>query len=153
MSETYPLGSFYFQLSFSGVTDKAEASFKEASGISLERGTEEITEGGSPYVHRVPTYVKYPNLVLKRGMISANSKISKWCIDPVESLGIFPMNLESIETKTIIVKLLNESGTPIKSWSFFNAWPIKYAVSDLNSMENTIAVETLEFSYSYFQLL
>lgn len=153
MSEIYPPVAFYFQLSFSGVTDKAEASFKDVSGISVERGMEEITEGGNPYIHRVPTYVKFPNLVLKRGLLAKNSTIAKWCIDPTKSVGIFPLNLESIETKTIIVKLLNEKGVPLKSWSFVNAWPVKYSISDFNSINNEIAIESLEFSYSYFTLL
>lgn len=154
MSEIYPPVAFYFQLSFSGVTGKIDASFKEVSGISLERGIEEITEGGNPYIHRVPTAVKYSNLVLKRGLVAKNSEVAKWCLDPVGGISLGPVSLtETITTKNIVVKLLNEQGTPLKSWSFVNAWPVKWSISDFNSMNNEIAIESLEFAYSYFKVL
>lgn len=154
MSELYPPVSFYFQLSFSDVQGKVDASFKEVSGIGLDRGIEEITEGGNPYIHRVPTYVKYSNLVLKRGLVAKDSEVAKWCLDPLGGISLGPIQLtETIVTKTIIVKLLNEEGIPLKSWSFVNAWPVKWAVSDFNSMNNEIAIESLEFAYSYFKVL
>ena len=154
MSEIYPPVAFYFQLSFSGVPGKADASFKEVSGISLERGIEEITEGGNPYIHRVPTAVKYSNLILKRGLVAKNSAVAKWCMDPVGGISLGPVSLtETITTKNIVVKLLNEQGTPLKSWSFVNAWPVKWSISDFNSMNNEIAIESLEFAYSYFKVI
>lgn len=149
MSETiYPPVSFYFQLSFSGVSGTVDASFKEVSGISMEMGIEEIAEGGvNGYKHRVPTTAKFQNLVLKRGLVPKNSAVAKWCMDTLSG------NFEStIETKNIVVKLLDENGTPLKSWSFTNAWPVKWSISDFNSMNNEIAIESLEFVYSYFKM-
>jgi len=154
MSEIYPPVSFYFQLSFSGVTNKSDASFKEVSGIEFDRGVEEITEGGNPYIHRVPTYVKYSNLILKRGLVTKDSAVADWCLDPMGGISLGPIQItETITTKNIVVKLLNESGSPLKSWSFVNAWPVKLSVSDFNSMNNEITVESLEFAYSYFKVL
>ena len=148
MDPTYPPVSFYFQLSFSGSSGKADTSFKEVSGISMEMGIEEITEGGiNGYKHRVPTTVKYSNLVLKRGFVPKNSDVARWCQETLEG-GLE----ETIETKNIIVSLLDENDSPLKSWSFVNAWPVKWAISDFNSMNNEIAIETLEFAYSYFQI-
>jgi phage tail-like protein len=46
---------------------------------------------------------------------------------------------------------LNEKGQLTISWAFINAYPVKWSVSELNAMENSIAMETLEFAYSYFQ--
>jgi len=147
MSGDYPPVSFYFQLTFSGVSGKTEASFKEVSGITMEMGIEEIAEGGvNTFKHRVPTTAKFSNLVLKRGLVAKNSALAKWCLDTLGN-GLE----ETIETKNIIVNLLDENGTPLKSWSFVNAWPVKWAVSDFNSMNNEIAIETLEFAYSYFE--
>ena len=147
MSEIYPPVSFYFELSFSGVTAKSEAAFKEVSGITMEMGIEEIAEGGvNGYKHRVPTTAKFSNLVLKRGLVPKGSDVATWCTNTLSG-GLE----EAIETKTIVVKLLDETGAPLKSWSFANAWPVKWAIADFNSMNNDIAIETLEFSYSYFE--
>jgi phage tail-like protein len=146
MSESPPPASFYFELSIVGQTAEPRIGFKEVSGISMEMGAEEITEGGeNRFKHRVPTAVKYSNLVLKRGLMPQNSEIAKWCIETLSG------NMSTtMETKTIIVSLLNEKGSPLKSWNFINAWPVKWAVSDLNSMSSEIIIETLEFAYSYF---
>lgn len=148
MTEVYPPVSFYFSLSFQGVTGTADASFKEVSGLSMEMGIEEIAEGGiNGYKHRVPTTVKYSNLVLKRGFVPKDSSVATWCMDTLTG-GLE----ETIETKNIVVKLLDENGNPLKSWSFSNAWPVKWSISDFNSMNNEIAIETLEFAYSSFEL-
>lgn len=145
----FPPVAFYFQLSLSGVSANEDAAFKEVSGISMEMGVEEIAEGGNNmFKHRVPTSVKFSNLVLKRGLVPKDSEIITWCN---KTLG---GNLDDlVETKTIIVKLLDENGNPIKSWSFVNAWPVKWAVSDLNSGSNELVIESLEFAYSYFNAL
>jgi len=146
MSSQYPPVAFYFRLSFDGVASGSDASFKEVSGITMEMGTEEITEGGNNnYKHRVPTSVKFSNLVLKRGLVPKDSVIVQWCLDTLGG-GLS----EAIKTKTIMVSLLDENANPLNSWSFANAWPVKWSASDLNSMNNELVIETLEFSYSSF---
>ena len=145
----YPPVAFYFQLIFSGESGKVDASFKEVSGITMEMDTEEIAEGGNNvYKHRVPTTAKFSNLVLKRGLVPKNSGVITWCMKTLGG-GLS----DFIETKNIIVNLLDENGQPLNSWSFVNAWPVKWSASDLNSMNNEIVIETLEFAYSYFQEL
>lgn len=134
---------------FPEVIGFSESSFKEVSGLSMEMGVEEIAEGGvNGYKHRVPTTAKFSNLILKRGMVTSYSGVAQWCFDTLED-GLE----EGIDTKTIVVNLLDESGLPLKSWVFVDAWPVKWAVSDLNSMNNEIAIETLEFAYSYFKVI
>ncbi|TNE54002.1 MAG: phage tail protein [Bacteroidetes bacterium] len=146
MNTGYPLGGFYFQLSFSGVKGAIETSFKEVSGISMEMAVEEISEGGeNRFKHRVPNGNKFQNLVLKRGLVSADSELSDWCTSTISG----GLN-EGIKTKTIVVKLLNDQGQPIKSWSFADAWPIKWDVSPFNSMNSELVIENLEFVFSSF---
>lgn len=147
MNNQYPPGDFYFQLSFSVNSGSVDTSFREVSGNNMGLATEEIPEGGNnQYKHRVPTSAKFPNLSLKRGLVPKNSPLVDWCMKTLSG-GLS----EYIETKTIIVNLLDENGTPLKSWNFVNAWPVKWSASDLNSMNNEILIETLELSYSYFE--
>lgn len=147
MDEFYPPVAFYFKLSIEGAS--GDTAFKEVSGISMEMDTEEITEGGNnSYKHRVPTSVKSSNLVLKRGLVPKDSEVVQWCMDTLGS-GLS----STIQTKTITVSLLDEEANPLKTWNFSNAWPVKWSASDLNSMNNEILIETLEFSYSYFEVV
>lgn len=147
MSSEYPPVSFYFRLNFSGASGRANASFKEVSGISMEMATEEITEGGNnEYKYRVPTSAKFSNLVLKRGLVSKNSDLVHWCSN------ILGGGLETtIKTKNIEVSLLDVKGHPLKTWNFANAWPVKWEVSNLHSLNNEILIETVEFAYSFFE--
>ena len=57
-----------------------------------------------------------------------------------------------ISTKNIILKLNNENGIAIKTWSFVNAWPVKWNVAELKLLNNEIAIESIEFAYTYFEL-
>lgn len=145
----YPVTGFYFQLSFSGISGSTDTSFKEVSGLVMEMGTEEIAEGGqNSFKHRVPTGAKYQNIVLKRGLTASSSALSQWCTQIIGG-GL----ADTITTKTLVIKLLDENGNPLKSWNVVNAWPVKWEVSSLNSMNGEIVIESLEFSFSYFKQL
>ncbi|MBK8251179.1 MAG: phage tail protein [Polyangiaceae bacterium] len=154
MSDTYyPPGAFYFTVTvlgsgtlFSLLTD-IDASFQEVSGINAEFGIEPVTEGGeNRFIHKLPKATKYQNLVLKRGVVTQDSVLAEWVGQTVGSgmsLPILPQNL--------LVSLLNESGNPIIVWGFANAYPVKWDVSPMNSQENKILTETMEFAYNYFE--
>lgn len=145
MSVYYPPVSFYFSVSITGESGSNEASFKEVSGIAMERLTEEVLEGGvNSFRHREPSTTKFSNLVLKRGFVVKDSPIAKWCIATLEG----GLN-NAIRTNNIVVSLLNENAEPIRTWSFVNAWPVKWNVADFNSMNDELVVETLEFAYNY----
>jgi phage tail-like protein len=149
MSVNYPPPSFCFSLSFTGDNEQTEASFQEVSGISNEMQIEEIKEGGvNSFKHRVPSTIKHSNLVLRRGLISNDSLLAKWCKATLDG-GLD----KPIETKTILVSLLDENSQPLKTWSFADAWPVKWSISDFNSVNDELAVETFEFSYRYIQVL
>lgn len=146
MAEEYPITGFYFKLSFPSVSDKADTSFKEVSGLNVEMGVEEITEGGeNRFKHRLPTGAKYQNVVLKRGITSLVSPLSDWCKSTITG-GLS----DPLVPQTVLLSLLNDSGSPVKSWNFINAWPVKWDFSSLNSMNNEILIESLELTYDYF---
>lgn len=145
-TENLPV-AFYFKLSFSGISRSVDASFKEVSGITMEMGTEEITEGGNnSFKHKVPTSVKFSNLVLKRGLVPKNSQLVDWCVNTLDA-GLSAQ----LETKDITVSLLDSNGASLNSWTFYNAWPVKWSATNLNSMSNEVLIESLEFVYSHFE--
>jgi phage tail-like protein len=145
---SFPNTAFYFQLSISDNAESVDASFQEVSGLSNETEPEETLENGdNKFQFKLPKHAKYSNLVLKRGVISADSEITKWFNDTLNR------NLSAkISTKNIILKLIDMNGSPIKTWSFFNAWPVNWNVAEFNSTKNKIAIETLELAYTYFEV-
>ncbi len=147
MAVFYPPASFYFALSFSGISSQTDAAFQEVSGITADMETEEVACGGeNRFKYKLPGQIKYGNLLLKRGFITTSSDLAKWCNETIGG-GL----IKAISPKTITVKLLGKDGKPMVSWDFLNAYPVKWGISEFKSMENAYAIETLEFAYNYFK--
>ncbi|MEO1261780.1 MAG: phage tail protein [Bacteroidota bacterium] len=141
----YPPVSFSFQVTVGD--DTSEAGFQEASGLNMEMGVEEVASGGeNQFKYRLPTVNKFNNLVLKRGLVPKNSTLAAWVSDTLTGGLATP-----ITTKSITVSLLDEEQKILVGWTFFNAYPVKWSISDFKSMENSYAVESLEFAYNYFK--
>ncbi|WP_300437813.1 phage tail protein [Zoogloea sp.] len=140
---TPPVG-FHFKVEVLGL-DRAvddDVRFSEVGGLGFEVATEEVPEGGeNRFIQRYPLRAKYPDLVLKRGLLKS-SAIWDWTRDCIENLDIKPKNVD--------VKLLNENHEPLITWHLVGAYPVKWAVTDLNATNNAIVVESLQLAYQYF---
>jgi phage tail-like protein len=147
MNDYYPPVSFYFTVNLIGLGTDGDSSFVEVQGLREERDVYALKEGGeNVYVHLLPGREKYGNLIFKRGVLLPTSGLATWC------KGILESNLDQpIAPKDLVVSLLNASGAPLMSWHVTNAWPVKWAVSDLNGEQ--IAIETIELAYSYFVMV
>lgn len=143
----YPPAAFYFEARFSGATGNIDTQFSEVSGLDAERSVTELREGGeNRFLHRLPGPVKPGLLVLKRGLMAAHSEVFKWCKESLESdLGT------PLETKTVVVSLLNQMAQPMIRWSVADAWPAKWNVGALDAQKSSVAVETLALAYSTLQ--
>jgi phage tail-like protein len=157
MSEGSPIyrppGGFYYSVKITGDKAAGDLSFQEASGISVELGIEEFAEGGvNQYKHRLPTYPKYGNLVLKRGLALQESPLFRWCMATLQG------DLASrIQPRNITVALLGpgkngENAVHLKRWDLLRAWPVKWSISDLRSEKSELVIETLEFTYASFEV-
>ncbi len=149
MSVYYPPVGFYFKLSFTGINSAIDYAFQEASGMSVEMGIEEVSEGGeNRFKHRLPSGTKYNNLVVKRGLVTIDSMLATWCASTIIS------DLSNaIQPKTINVMLMDADAKPIIIWNFVNAWPVKWNFSELDAKKNDIVIESIEFSYDYFRII
>jgi phage tail-like protein len=143
----YPPVGFHFKVEFVGIGNDNDTRFQSVAGLNVEYDTESFKEGGeNRFEHKLPVRSKYPDLSLKRGMLT-DSKVIKWV------LGILH-DRDFINNKpvTINVQLLNEMHEQIKRWEIIDAWPKKWSVSDFNAQENSIVVETLDLAYKYFNV-
>lgn len=142
---TPPVG-FHFKVEVLGLdrTVDDDVRFSEVGGLGFEVATEEVPEGGeNRFIQRYPLRAKYPDLVLKRGLLKS-SAIWDWTRDCIENLDIKPKNVD--------VKLLNENHEPLITWHLVGAYPVKWAVTDLNATNNAIVVESLQLAYQYFTM-
>ena len=142
----YPPVAFHFKVEVIDLPKAVDddVRFSEVSGLSMEMGSEEIPEGGeNRFIQKYPTRVKYPELVLKRGLLKG-SGVRAWIEECIID--------QNITTHGIDVKLLNEKHEPLLTWHLANAYPTKWSTSDLNATSNAVVVETLQFFYQRFTL-
>ena len=142
---TYPPSAFYFKVGFAATKGNEDTSFQDVSGIGSEIDLEEVVEGGeNRFVHRLPKGIKHPKLTLKRGIADESSALVKWCRKILESDFIAP-----IVPQLMLVYLMDAKKTPIRAWSFANAYPVNWEIEDFTSTKNEVAIEKIELSYNY----
>ena len=140
----YPPVGFHFRVEFVNIGNDNDIRFQSVAGLNVEYDVESFKEGGeNRFEHKLPVRTKYPDLALKRGMLT-DSQVIKWCLDAFQNRVFQPAEVN--------VTLLNEKHQPLKTWQIHRAWPKKWSVSDFNAQENSVVVETLELSYSHFTL-
>ena len=141
----YPPVGFPFKVEVDGLPpNDNDNRFTEVGGLSVELATEEVAEGGeNRFIQKYPVRAKYPELVLKRGLL-LDSEVVGWVRRCIENLEIVP--------RTVYVKLLNEEHQPLLTWNLTNAYPTRWAVSDLSSTNNAVVVESMQLFYQAFTL-
>ena len=143
-SNYYPPAAFFFEVRFTGAAGNIDTQFSEVSGLDAERSVTELFEGGeNRFVHRLPGPAKPGRLILKRGLMAAHSAVFQWCKDSLESDLTAPL-----QTKSVVVSLMNQKSQSMMSWSIADAWPIKWSVAAFDAQKTGVAVETLELAHS-----
>ena len=126
-----PVAELRFLVSLPGISI---GRFRECTGIGVEIETKEYMEGGSnEFVHKLPTRVKYQNIVLKRG-VTHEDALLKWFWD----------SRNSVQRKEMTISLLGPGTKTVRTWAFLNAYPVKWTGPNLNASSNQIATESLE---------
>ena len=141
-AQYYPPWGFYYKVEFGISKNSNDVRFQTVSGLSVEYDYENFKEGGeNRFEHKLPVRTKYADLVLKRGMV-VDSEVISWFNNAFRDREFVPTDINVI--------LMNEKGEPLRTWKVAHAIPKKWVVSDLNSTENAIVVETMEITYRYF---
>jgi phage tail-like protein len=113
--------------------------FTQISGLDREVQIEDFREGGvNDYTHKLAGNTKYTNLTLRRGIADA-TELWQWHQDVVDG---------KIERRQVNVVLIDEAGKETWRWVFEKAYPVKWSGAELNSSNNAVLVETVEFAHS-----
>ena len=132
------VGELRFKVSIPG---GSLGTFREISGIGVEVETIDYAEGGNnEFVHRLPVRLKFQNVVLKRG-ITHQRVLLDW---------FNATRAEGVEAKwgAVTVTLMGPGGESVQTWSFKEAYPVKWTGPTLNATSNAIATETLEIAHA-----
>lgn len=134
-AQTFP--DFYFKVNISNV---GEISCREVSGLETEY--EEITyrAGDTPVFTKLkmPGLRKSGDLTIKRGISKDDKALRNWVNQVKQNI---------IQRETVTVSLLDESGSPVKTWEAVNAWPKKITREEIKADGNTYSFETLVIAH------
>lgn len=138
------VGRFVFE-----VSNIAIGAFTEVSGLSVQIDTEELAEGGqNQFTHKLPGRMKWPNLVLKRGITDTDA-LFEWLAE-CSGDGL-EKNKNKVKLRSGSVKLLDSKGKVVRRWTFVDAYPVKWTGPRLAASSNDLAVEELEVCHCGFK--
>lgn len=124
-------------------------TFLEVSGLSVQIDTEELVEGGqNQFTHKLPKQMKWPNLVLKRG-ITETDVLFEWFAkcsgEGLDAAG------SKIERRHGSVQLKDSTGKVVRRWDFTDAFPVKWSGPKLAASSKDLATEELEVCHCGFK--
>ena len=130
-----PYAAYNFLIEIEGIIT---GGFSEVSGLDIETEVEFIKEGGANDIeYKLPKGTKYSNITLKRGITDFDT-FWRWYNDIING---------KIKRKDGLIFLCNQTGIPMVTWGFVDAYPIKLDGPSLNATTNTIATETLTLAH------
>jgi phage tail-like protein len=111
--------------------------FTRCSGLTVEYDVLEYAEGGeNGYVHKLRGHMRYPNLVLSRG-ITSEHELLDWLFT----------SQQPARRPTVTVSLLDERSEVQRSWVFSQALPVRWVGPTLAD-DGQVASESLEIAHS-----
>ena len=135
----------------SGPVLLGDGGFQECSGLELEQDVQEYLEGGrnDGIVRRVGR-VKYPHIVLRRGMFfttsQANTDLWVWLQDVVR--GVRP-----VARYNGAIEVAHVGSAPVARWEFVRGLPLRIKGPELNARTGEIAIEELHIAHEGLLLI
>jgi phage tail-like protein len=133
-------GNYHFLLELQGIISDTKiivGGFKSVSGMDSQTEVVEFKQGNDKVVRKKPGRTTYSNIVLERGY-TATDDLWQW-----------RKNIEDgkIDRRSGSVIVLDQDGsTEVARYNFFEAWPCKWNVPDMNADSSAMAIEKVEIA-------
>ena len=133
-------GSYNFLLEISGITGEAKTivgGFKSVSGMNSETEVIEFKQGNDRVVRKKPGRTTYANITLERGYTAT------------DDLWTWRNNIEKglIDRRSGSVIVLDQDlETEVARYNFYEAWPAKWDVPEMDSDSSNMAIEKIELA-------
>lgn len=135
-----------FKFSVEGVEIGA---FTEVSGLTVEVELVEIKEGGqNHFSHKLPGPMRWPNIVLKRGVTDSDNLFEWFAKTSGEGFAGEGSSLTRTQGQ---IDLTDASGSTVRGWTFAGAFPVKWTGPTLTSSSSESAIEELEIAHHGFR--
>jgi phage tail-like protein len=127
-----------------------DGGFQECSGLELEQDVQEYLEGGrNDGVIRRVGRVKYPPIVLRRGMFYSGNAVNRdlWIWIQDIARGVRPVRRfdGTVEVYTVNYEVMAR-------WEFDRGLPLKVKGPELNAKTGEVAIEELHIAHEGLRL-
>ena len=133
-------GNYNFLLEISGITGDAKTivgGFKAVSGMDSETEIVEFKQGNDKVVRKKPGRTTYANITLERGY-TATDDLWQWRKNIEDGL---------IDRRSGSVIVLDQDGeTEVARYNFYEGWPCKWYVPEMDSDQSGMAIEKVELA-------
>jgi phage tail-like protein len=126
-----PFRSFRFRVEIDGIN---QAGFTDVTLPDSSVDPVEYREGTDKYTRKLAGFWKEGNVSLKWG-ITDSTQLYDWYKSCKEG---------NVQRKNVAIKLMDENDKEVASWTFDNAWPIKYKAPDFSAKTHDVGIENLE---------
>ena len=138
----------HFRLSIPGLT--TVGYFSVCTGLEMEVEVFQYAEGGNnEFVHKLPKGKTWPNLVLKRGLITDSNVLFEW-FAKCSGEGL-EANGDKLDLRNGAVELRDAAGKTVRKWEFTGAFPLKWEGPKLAASAKDVATEQLEVCHCGFK--
>jgi len=139
----------HFSGTFKLTIDGHEIGYwRECTGLSVQVEVEEVKEGGeNQFTHKLPGRMKWPNLVLKRG-VTDSDELFEW-FNKISGDG-FSGEGNKLTPCEGHIELLAADGSTVRKWDFHKAFPVKWTGPTLAASSRDVAGEELEIAHHGF---
>ena len=128
-----------FRVEIQGLANVTLGYFTQVTGFSSQVDVLEYPEGGrNDFVHRLPSRVKQGNITLKRGVITSEKTLIEW----------YTKTTQMPQVTTLVIHLDDTEAKRVRTWSFRNAYPVKWTGGDLNAGGTEFLTESLEIAHN-----
>jgi phage tail-like protein len=111
--------------------------FTRCSGLELQVDVLEYAEGGNnEFVHQLPGRITYPKLVLARGLTNEDA-VLKW----------FNATRTKADRKEVTITFQTHKQVPVRTFTFADAFPVRWTGPASEAGTSTVALETLEIAH------
>lgn len=152
--EVLTVSRFYVELKFSD--NKPDAYFMECKGIQYSQDVIEVCEVtpqkwgkgakfGRVVRTKIPGNSRIANITLKRGLMDNSIAMWEWMTNVQNGT----WGEQRVPSGKLVI--YTQDGIPGATFTFTNAWPVRYTISDANVGGGELAIEELEIAVEDFQ--
>ena len=133
-------GAYNFLLEVTGITQDSKiivGGFKSVSGMDSETEVIEFKQGNDMVVRKKPGRTTYANIVLERGYTAT------------DDLWLWRKNIEDgiIDRRSGSIIVLDQDGqSEVARYNFYEGWPAKWYVPDMDADNSSMAIEKIEIA-------